>query len=188
MARRIDPLKAKQARQKKIAIGLGVVFVAVLAFQGPKTLKMLKGPQQTAAPQATTPTPTPTTTSGTPGAGAPAPDVEVSKVGSWLVRPPPASPCGAAAPPPAAVVSPAAVAAGTGEGELMVVGTSDALPLPNIIAPPITRPVKTAAPAIAHARGGILLSEKLTDFFSSPGVLPGCSFFEGNLSGISVLP
>jgi hypothetical protein len=39
-----NSLKAKQAKQRKIAIGLSVALVAVLAFQGPKTLKMLKGP------------------------------------------------------------------------------------------------------------------------------------------------
>jgi hypothetical protein len=59
--KRVDPLKAKQAKQKKMAIGLCVVFVAVLAFQVPRTLKMLKGPQPapTAAPAATTPTAAP---------------------------------------------------------------------------------------------------------------------------------
>ncbi len=51
MAKRVDPLKAKQAKQKKMAIGLCVLLVAVLAFQGPKTLKMLKGPPA-AAPMA----------------------------------------------------------------------------------------------------------------------------------------
>ena len=69
MARRVDPLKAKQARQKKLAIGLGVVLVAVVAFQGPKTLKMLKGPAAVAAPAATTPQPA----SSTPVTGTPAP-------------------------------------------------------------------------------------------------------------------
>lgn len=68
MAKRVDPLKAKQAKQKKIAIGLSVAFLAVLGFQGPKTLKMLKGPpapvavDATAAPAATAPT----TPAGTP--------------------------------------------------------------------------------------------------------------------------
>lgn len=84
MAKKVDPLKAKAAKQKKIAIGLSVMFVAVLAFQGPKTLKMLKGPAtapvETAAP--TTPVTSTTATGavppGTPGApvaaaaGAPA--------------------------------------------------------------------------------------------------------------------
>jgi hypothetical protein len=75
-AKRVDPLKAKAAKQKKIAIALCVVFAAVLAFQVPRTLKMLKGPQPvaTAAPAPTTadpnaaPAPAPT---AAPAAGAP---------------------------------------------------------------------------------------------------------------------
>jgi hypothetical protein len=56
MARKkVDPLKAKAAKQKKMAIGLSVLFVLVLAYQGPKTLKMLKGPAVPAA----TPVPAP---------------------------------------------------------------------------------------------------------------------------------
>lgn len=75
MAKRIDPLKAKQAKQKKMAIGLTALLVLVLAYQGPKTLKMLKGPSAvatsaegsdpTAVPEgvdAPTGTPAPTTT------------------------------------------------------------------------------------------------------------------------------
>ena len=58
MAKKVDPLKAKEAKQKKIAIGLSVLLVAVLAFQGPKTLKMLKGP--------TPPAPTETVAVGAP--------------------------------------------------------------------------------------------------------------------------
>ena len=75
-AKRVDPLKAKAAKQKKIAIVLCVVFAGVLAFQVPRTLKMLKGPQPVAS---AAPAPT-TTTSVDPnaapaaaaGAGAPA--------------------------------------------------------------------------------------------------------------------
>jgi hypothetical protein len=63
MAKRIDPLKAKQAKQKKIAIAGGVILLALLGIQGPKTLKMLKGPQPVASAASTTPaapsTPTP---------------------------------------------------------------------------------------------------------------------------------
>ena len=57
MAKRVDPLKAKQAKQKKVAIGLCVLLAAVVAFQGPKMMKMMKGPAATAeaAPAATTP-------------------------------------------------------------------------------------------------------------------------------------
>ena len=42
MAKRLD-LKAKQKRQKVVAAVLGVVLVGVLAFQVPRTLKMLHG-------------------------------------------------------------------------------------------------------------------------------------------------
>src|SRR5215218_100913 len=66
-AKKVDPLKAKEAKQKKIAIGGAVLLLALLGFQGPKTLKMLKGPQPVTAPASTT---APTT--ATPAAGAPA--------------------------------------------------------------------------------------------------------------------
>lgn len=67
MAKRVDPLKAKEARQKKIAIGGAVLLLALLGFQGPKTLKMLQGPQPVSAPASTAPA---TTTPGaTPAAG-----------------------------------------------------------------------------------------------------------------------
>jgi hypothetical protein len=72
MAKRVDPLKAKQAKQKKIAIVLSLLLVLVIAYQGPKTLKMLKGPQPVAVPTATDPA----TTATTPETGAvPAPAV-----------------------------------------------------------------------------------------------------------------
>lgn len=81
MAKRVDPLKAKQAKQKKIAIGLSAMLVLVLAYQGPKTLKMLKGPSAAATAtgvEAPAGTPTPTTTPSAvvpvlpaTGAGAP---------------------------------------------------------------------------------------------------------------------
>ena len=65
-AKRVDPLKAKEAKQKKIAIGGAVLLLALLGFQGPKTLKMLKGPQPVASPTSTAPATT------TPGAATPA--------------------------------------------------------------------------------------------------------------------
>ena len=49
MAKRVDPLAAKKAKQKKLAIILSVLLVGVVAFQGPKTLKMMKGPPATTA-------------------------------------------------------------------------------------------------------------------------------------------
>jgi len=69
-AKRVDPLKAKAAKQKKIAIGGTVLLVALIAFQGPKTMKLLQGPQPIAPPTATTPAPvTPGTPTTTPGTG-----------------------------------------------------------------------------------------------------------------------
>ena len=69
MAKRVDPLKAKQAKQKKLAIVLCVLLAGVVAFQGPKMLKMMKGPQATPAAAPATPTPTP---AGTADPAAPA--------------------------------------------------------------------------------------------------------------------
>lgn len=55
-AKRVDPLKAKAAKQKKIAIGGFVILAILLAIQGPKTLKMLKG-QPAAEPVLVAPAP-----------------------------------------------------------------------------------------------------------------------------------
>lgn len=71
MAKRVDPLKAKEAKQRKLAIGLGVLLVAVVAFQGPKTLKMLKGPQPVTSAATATPTPAPAAGTPAPAAGVP---------------------------------------------------------------------------------------------------------------------
>lgn len=80
MARKkISPAQAKAAKQKKIAIGLGLLFVVVAAIQGPRMLKMLKGPAVPVA-AATTPapaaaptgTPVPAAAPVVPNAGAPA--------------------------------------------------------------------------------------------------------------------
>jgi hypothetical protein len=57
-----DVAKAKAAKQKKIAIGGAVVLVALLAFEVPKTMKMLNqkpAPVSVVAPTTTTPTVTP---------------------------------------------------------------------------------------------------------------------------------
>jgi hypothetical protein len=62
-----DLAAKKQAKQKKIAIVGFVIFLAVMGFTLPKTLKMLKGPQPIATPTTET-----TTTSATPAdPGAP---------------------------------------------------------------------------------------------------------------------
>jgi hypothetical protein len=61
MAKKIDPVKAKAAKQKKIAIAGGVLLLALLAFQVPRTMKMLHGSgnvttSASTAPASTTPT------------------------------------------------------------------------------------------------------------------------------------
>ena len=75
--KRIDPLKAKEAKQKKIAIGGMAILCLLLVIQGPKTLKLLKGPEPTpaAAPAPATPAaPVPGAAAPAPGAAAPATD------------------------------------------------------------------------------------------------------------------
>lgn len=66
MAKKVDPLKAKQARQKKIAIGGGVLLLAVAGIQVPRTMKMMSGGSSTSAPA-----PAATTTSAVPTAPSP---------------------------------------------------------------------------------------------------------------------
>jgi hypothetical protein len=48
--RHVDALKAKQKKQKVVAAVLGVAFLGVLAFQGPKFWKQLHPPSQQARP------------------------------------------------------------------------------------------------------------------------------------------
>lgn len=60
MARKVkDARAAKDARQKKIAIVGLVLFIAVLAFQVPRTMKMLKGAESSSAAPAGPVTQTP---------------------------------------------------------------------------------------------------------------------------------
>ncbi|MFL5968150.1 MAG: hypothetical protein ACJ74L_01015 [Gaiellaceae bacterium] len=70
MAKRVDPLKAKQRKQKIIAAVLGVVFLGVGAFQGPKLWKQLHpknaGPRPSYDAQ-----PASATTGATPSLAAP---------------------------------------------------------------------------------------------------------------------
>jgi hypothetical protein len=63
----VDPLKAKQKRQKVIAAVLGVLFVGVLAFQVPRVMKMMKTPPNPPANDSVTTT----TATGTPSLAAP---------------------------------------------------------------------------------------------------------------------
>ena len=65
--RRVDAFKAKQKRQKIIAAGLGVVFLAVAAFQGPKLWKQLH-PANAQPARSYNET---TSTTGTPSLAAP---------------------------------------------------------------------------------------------------------------------
>ena len=75
MAKRVDP-KAKAKRQKIIAIGGGVLLLAVLAFQVPRTMKMLNAkpppPRSSAAvaPGTVPSDPSVLPTPGTVGGGA----------------------------------------------------------------------------------------------------------------------
>jgi hypothetical protein len=57
-----DQAKAKAQKQKKILIVASVLFVALLAIQGPKTLKMLSGKRAAPTVDASAPTFTPATT------------------------------------------------------------------------------------------------------------------------------
>ena len=67
MAKRVDPLKAKEKKQKIVAALLGVVLLAVLALQGPKLMKQLHHGTPSAAPP-----PASTSTDGTaPSLAAP---------------------------------------------------------------------------------------------------------------------
>jgi hypothetical protein len=118
MAKKQSPLKAKQAKQKKIAIGLVIALVLVLAYQGPKTLKMLKGPggaavatdgsDPTALPAGVeAPAGTPAPTTATPAAGAPTAPATVPATG--------AAPTGAEPQPGVLANSDVPVAAGVGQ-------------------------------------------------------------------------
>jgi hypothetical protein len=71
-AKRVDPQRAKEAKQKKIAIGLVVLLVGVLVIQGPKMLKMLKGSQPPAAAETVPGGPAPVAGGPAPVTGAPA--------------------------------------------------------------------------------------------------------------------
>jgi hypothetical protein len=72
----VDPLKAKQKKQKIIAAVLGVAFIGVMAFQVPRVMKMMKTPAPAAAQPSTTTTPAGTPTLAAPtlgGAAEPGP-------------------------------------------------------------------------------------------------------------------
>ena len=81
----LDP-KVRAAKKKKQAIVLGVLFLAVVAFQGPRTLKML---HPSTPPEAAATTPAPTTPAptapATPTADGTAQSVSASVGGDALV-------------------------------------------------------------------------------------------------------
>jgi hypothetical protein len=70
MAKRVDPLKAKQRKQKILAAVLGVLFLGVMAFQVPRVLKMMKTPPPPHANDSATAT-TAAPPAGTPSLAAP---------------------------------------------------------------------------------------------------------------------
>ena len=66
--RHADSLKAKQKKQKIVLAVLGVVFLGVLGFQGPRTWKQLHPPPMQSSSSSSSTT---TTTAGTPSLAAP---------------------------------------------------------------------------------------------------------------------
>jgi hypothetical protein len=65
----VDPLKAKEKKQKILAAVLGVVFLGLVAFQAPRVMKQLNPPAPASASNETSTTSTPPT--GTPTLAAP---------------------------------------------------------------------------------------------------------------------
>jgi hypothetical protein len=84
MAKRFDP-KAKARKQKILAAGLGVVLLAVLAFQAPTILGLFKGSSSTASSEpAATPTPAPAAPAAPASGGAPAPTPTAAPAGELI--------------------------------------------------------------------------------------------------------
>ncbi len=97
-AKRVDPAKAKAAKQKKIAIGLVVLLVGVLVIQGPKMLNMLKGSKPAAVTATTAGGPAGGPAAGGPAAGGPAAVSAAAR--PWFpARPPPPQPADLASVP-----------------------------------------------------------------------------------------
>ncbi len=65
----VDPLKAKEKKQKIVLAVLGVAFLGVMAFQVPRVMKMLKTPAAPVRSATTTTTPTSTPTLAAPTLG-----------------------------------------------------------------------------------------------------------------------
>ena len=172
MAKRVDPLVAKKAKQKKLAIILGVLLIGVVAFQGPKMLKMMKGPPATTAAPATAPAPTPAGTPDPAAAAVPVQEAvladsdiapsaengELLSIESFSTKDPFAQQVEEAAPtPPAAApedsAPPAAAAETPTDSGDVPPGTFDPLGSnpqdqdPNAAPPSTTPPVDQPAPA-----------------------------------------
>lgn len=95
MAKKIDPVQAKAAKQKKIAIVGGVLLLGLLAFQVPRTMKMLNSQGTGTSSSPTAPATTTATgstalapptldggsTSGAAATGSPASSVDTSADG-----------------------------------------------------------------------------------------------------------
>jgi hypothetical protein len=82
--------KQKEAKQKKLLMILGPVFLALMVWQGPGYIKMLTGGEEAAAPAPASETPVPTTpdpgtapppSTSDPGGGAPVPAAGEGTVG-----------------------------------------------------------------------------------------------------------
>ena len=89
MAKKVD-LKAKQKRQKILAAVLGVVFLGVAGFMGPKTLKQLTGPKidpLRAAQEASSSTTTTGPVSLTPPTGAGSSSADLASAGAVTTTP-----------------------------------------------------------------------------------------------------
>ena len=69
--RHVDSLKAKQKKQKIVLAVLGVVFLGVLGFQGPRTWKQLHPAPPVQSSSSSSSSSTTTTTAGTPSLAAP---------------------------------------------------------------------------------------------------------------------
>jgi hypothetical protein len=88
MAKKVDPFKAKERKQKILAAVLGVIFLGLVAFNGPRVWKQLNppAPAQASAPTETTAAPpagTPTLAAPTLQGGQPLP----ATTGSGTVAP-----------------------------------------------------------------------------------------------------
>jgi hypothetical protein len=85
----VDPLKAKEKKQKIILAVLGVAFLGVMAFQVPRVMKMLKTPTAPVRSAATTTTPTGTPTLAAPTlGGAQAPGATTDSTGALVASAP----------------------------------------------------------------------------------------------------